>query len=169
MNIRRLVGLLILSTVIVTALYFIIENEQMIPSDTDFKIIDGRRLSPAHLQGKPVLIDFWSTSCKSCIQELPDLIAIYNEFSSEGLEIIGVTMPYDRPDIVLELTERHQIPYPIALDVTGEISQAFGNITMTPTYFLITPEGNIAVKVVGMIDPDKLRGSIKTMLQRQSH
>lgn len=168
MNTRCFAGLLILSTVLVSALYYIFQNDQRIPSALDFNIIDGRRLSPDQLRGKPVLINFWSISCKSCIQELPDLIAIYNEFSSAGLEIIGVTMPYDRPDIVLELTDRYQIPYPVTLDVTGKISQAFGNVSVTPTHFLITPEGQIAEKVVGIIDPDKLRSRIKTMLELQS-
>lgn len=168
MNTRCFAGLLILSTVLLSASYYSIQNDLRIPSALDFNIIDGRRLSPDQLRGKPVLINFWSTSCKSCIQELPDLFALYNEFSSAGLEIIGVTMPYDRPDIVLKVTDRHQIPYPVALDVTGEISRAFGNVSVTPTHFLITPEGQIAEKVVGMIDPDKLRNRIKTMLELQS-
>jgi len=146
--------------------YYQNQSRQDAPADLVYKAIDGRTLTLEQLRGKTVLVDFWSTSCKSCIKEMPDLIALHQEFSPKGLEIIGVTMPYDRPDMVLKAAKDLQIPYPIALDIDGEISQAYGDVSVTPTHFLIAPDGKILDKIVGALDPVKFRDRIKTMLHK---
>lgn len=157
-----------LALVITTAGYFYSINLKRpdAPSDLVYKTIDGRSLTLEQLRGKTVLVDFWSTTCKSCLEEMPDLIALYNEFSTKGLEIIGVAMPSDRPDMVLKAAEDLTIPYPIALDIDGEITQAYGNVSVTPTHFLIAPDGKILDKIVGKIDMVKFRDRIKTMLHK---
>ena len=74
-------------------------------------------------------------------------------------------MPYDPPNRVLELTERKEIPYPIALDIEGVASKAFGNISATPTSFLIDSFGNIIQQKTGEMDIEQLRIKIKKLLQ----
>ncbi len=158
---------ILITAIILSGMTYLYQNHQTAPSDISFKIIDGRKLSLEQYRGKPVLIDFWSTNCASCLKELPDLIALYNKFSHEGFEIIGVAMPYDRPDLILQSAEKHKIPYPVSLDIDGEIAQAFGGIQVTPTHFLISPDGNIVDHIIGTIDPVKLRNKIKSMLPHQ--
>ncbi|MFK8069159.1 MAG: TlpA family protein disulfide reductase [Gammaproteobacteria bacterium] len=158
---------LLITALIAIGLSYLYRNHQTVPSDLTFKIIDGRQLSLEKYRGKLVLIDFWSTNCASCIKELPDLIALYNEFSLEGFEIIGVAMPYDRPDLILQSAEKHKIPYPVSLDLDGEITQAFGGVQFTPTHFLIAPDGKIVDHIIGTIDPVKLRDKIKSLLPHQ--
>ena len=154
--------------IVVAISYFYNQNQNRpdVPADLVYKTIDGRSITLEQLRGKTVLVDFWSTSCKSCIKEMPDLIALHKEFSSKGLEIIGVAMPYDRPDMVLKAAEDLQIPYPVALDIDGEIIRAYGNVSVTPTHFLIAPDGKILDKIVGKIDMVKFRDRIKTMLHK---
>lgn len=130
-----------------------------------FKIIDGRTLTLAALRGQPVLVTFWSTTCPSCIKEIPHLMDLYKEFSPQGFEIIAVAMPYDRPDFVLALAKKRDIPYPIALDIQSEAVRAFGNVNNTPTSFLIAPDGRIVKHEVGVMDFVQLRRSIMGMLQ----
>lgn len=121
-------------------------------SDVSFTLIDGRRISVKQLQGRPVLVTFWATTCASCIKEIPDLINLYDKFSAKGLEIIAVAMPYDRPDHVLEMVKAHKLPYPIALDIDARIVRAFGDVRVTPNNFLITPNGKIIKHHVGILD-----------------
>jgi len=132
------------------------------------KITDGRVINLQELQGKPVLITFWATSCRSCLKEIPHLITLYNELSDKGLEIIGVAMSYDPPNQVIELIERGQVSYPIALDVDGSIAMAFDNVMLTPTFFLISPEGRIIKYRRGEMDMDKLEQQIRDLLFKQS-
>jgi peroxiredoxin len=116
------------------------------------------------LHGRPVLVTFWATSCSGCIKEMPHLIELYKELAPKGLEIIGIAMSYDRPDHILEMQKRKQIPYPIVYDGVNEASQAFGGIRLTPTTFLINPKGQIVKQKLGEMDMKLLHAQILTML-----
>ena len=119
--------------------------------------IDGEELSLASLRGKPLLLTFWATSCPGCIREMPHLIELYEELSPQGLEIIGVAMSYDKPSHVLSMRKARNIPYPVALDIHGAAAQAFGNVRLTPTSFLIAPDGRIVFQTLGERDMPTLR------------
>ena len=133
--------------------------------DISLNIIDGRKIEFSSLRGNPLLVTFWSTTCSTCIKEMPHLVELYKQLNKDGLEIIGIAMPYDPPNRVLELTERKEIPYPIALDIEGVASKAFGNISATPTSFLIDSLGNIIQQKTGEMDIEQLRIKIKKLLQ----
>lgn len=53
---------------------------------------DGKKLSLKEAMGKVTIIDFWASWCKPCRQENPNVVALYNEFHSKGLNIIGVSL-----------------------------------------------------------------------------
>jgi len=114
-----------------------------------FKTLKGETIAMTDLKGKPVLITFWATDCSSCLQEIPDLIALHQQYSPLGLTIIAVAMPYDPPNHVLELSTAKQLPYAIALDPTAQHTQAFGNVQFTPTSFLIDRDGKVAMQHTG--------------------
>ena len=134
--------------------------------DVTLQITDGSSVSLEKLQHRPVLVTFWATSCVSCVREIPHLISLYNDFSDQGLEIIGVAMPYDRPDRVLAMIAKKKINYPIALDIEGKAIAAFGfgNTLVTPTSFLIAPGGKIVKHAIGEMNMKKLRQTILDML-----
>ena len=128
--------------------------------------IDGEELQLASLRGKPLLLTFWATSCPGCIREMPHLIELYEELSPQGLEIIGVAMSYDKPSHVLSMRKARNIPYPVALDIHGAAAQAFGNVRLTPTSFLIAPDGRIVFQKIGEMDMPTLRNNILAMLKQ---
>lgn len=133
-----------------------------------FRITDGQRINLQELHGQPVLVTFWATTCPGCIKEMPHLISLYEEFSGGGLEIIGVAMYYDPPNQVMKMIENRQIPYPVSLDPDGKIAQAFDNVMLTPTSFLIAPDGTIVRHKVGEMNMDKLEQQIRDLLFQQS-
>lgn len=126
--------------------------------------LDGRTLTLEQLRGKPVLVTFWATTCPSCIEEIPQLVELYRELNSKGLEIIGVAMAYDPPEQVRALAKQRQIPYPIVLDTQERIAREFDNVRLTPTSVLISPEGRIVHYRLGLLDMPKLRDTIQKML-----
>ena len=134
--------------------------------DISFTTIDGKQVDLKTLKGKPVLVTFWATTCPGCIKEMPHLIELYHELHNKGLEIIGVAMPYDRPDHVLEMRNRKNIPYPIALDLKGEAVSAFGHVRLTPSSFLINPEGVIVKHKIGEMDMKHIHNLIISMLPK---
>ena len=126
--------------------------------------IDGRRFDSAAVEGRPVLVTFWSTTCRICLQEMPDLEALYRRLSPQGFEIIAVSMPWDPPDEVVRLAQARALPYPVALDVNGTIARAFGDVSVTPTHFLVGPGGDIAFRSTGALDFAGLDERLQSML-----
>lgn len=131
------------------------------------QLIDGKKLNLQSLKGRPVLITFWATSCPGCIKEMPHLVELYNELHPKGLEIIGIAMPYDRPDYVMEMVKRKKLPYPIAFDLKGEAIRAFGNVSLTPTTFLIDDKGNIIKHKIGEMKMEVWKKRIISILDKK--
>lgn len=128
--------------------------------------IDGRELNLADYRGQPLLITFWATSCPGCLREMPHLIELYRELAPQGLEIIAIAMDYDPPSHVLAMRDARRIPYPIALDIHADAARAFGDVRVTPTSFLIAPDGRIVYHMTGEMSMDRLRKDIIDMLQQ---
>lgn len=132
--------------------------------DVALRTIDGNEIHLAQLRGKPVLVTFWATSCPGCVKEIPHLIDLYREFAPQGLQLVAVAMSYDPPDHVLAMRDTRQIPYPIALDITGDAARAFGDVRLTPTSFLIAPDGRIVRQKIGEMEMTDVRAQILAML-----
>lgn len=128
----------------------------------ELPIVDGQRLS---LPGKPSLVTFWATSCGPCLQEIPHLIELYQTFAPQGLQLIAVAMPYDPPNHVMAMRAARRLPYPIALDIQGEATRAFGDVRNTPTSFLIAADGQVVHQRVGALDMPALRQQIRQLLE----
>ncbi len=126
---------------------------------------DGDKLPLESLSGRPLLVTFWSTTCATCIREMPHLAALHDELAPRGLEIIGISMYYDPPNQVLAMRKSRNIPYTIALDMRAEASQAFGDIRVTPSTFLIAPDGRIVYRQAGMLSMERVKKRILALLE----
>jgi len=125
----------------------------------------GERIPLAGMRGKPLLLTFWATTCPSCMKEMPHLIDLYHELSPRGLKVIGIAMYYDPPNRVLAVQKSHSIPYTIALDIDALAARAFGDVELTPTTFLIAPDGRVVYQKTGSMDMDVVRNGILAMLK----
>lgn len=126
--------------------------------------LEGHRLALTDLRGRPVLINFWSTTCPGCIREIPHLVDLYQAYAPRGLQIIGIAMAYDPPSHVVAFDKARAIPYPLALDIDSRAAQAFGGVQATPTSFLVAPDGDIVYRQSGELDMDKVRRLVSDML-----
>ena len=126
--------------------------------------LQGKQLRFAELRGRPVLVTFWSISCPSCIEDIAELTALYKALAGRGLEIIAIAMPYDPPSHVLALSRSRQIPYPVALDIRGEAARAFGDVHLTPTTFVIAPDGRVREQHTGALDVERVRALVLSLL-----
>ena len=158
------IGLIILALCLTAGFYWFSFVRPVMAPAIAFKIVDGRTLELTQLQGQPILVVFWATTCASCVKEIPHLVELYQDLSPRGLEIIAVAMAYDPPNQVMEMRQRKQIPYPIALDVQGKVAMAFGDVQQTPTAFLINPQGQIAQQAIGRLNLAQLRTTLESML-----
>lgn len=127
--------------------------------------LDGNAVELASLRGKPVLVTFWATSCTGCVKEIPHLIELYQEFAPQGLQLLAIAMSYDPPNHVIAMRDARKLPYTIALDIDGNAARAFGDVRLTPTSFLIAPDGRIVREKVGELDMDEVRAQLRAMLK----
>jgi thiol-disulfide isomerase/thioredoxin len=132
--------------------------------DITLTTLQGKELSIPIPQGGPLLVNFWATSCPGCLEEIPHLIELYKELAARGFQVIGIAMAYDPPNRVIALSQSKQIPYPIALDIRGEAAKAFGNVSLTPSSFLIAPGGRIIHRQTGELELNKIRSLVVDML-----
>jgi peroxiredoxin len=137
------------------AIYLSVHQRSQVPEVT-FTTIEGKKISLSSLRGKMVLVNFWATDCPGCIKEMPKLVKTYEKYRNQGLEIIAVAMPDDPPTEVVNYTRKNNIPFPVMDDGDGAITNAFGEIRLTPTTIIISPDGKMLGKTIGEIDFSQL-------------
>jgi peroxiredoxin len=120
--------------------------------DTRFVLLDGSQTSTQALRGKVFLINFWATSCISCVAEMPKLVQTHQQFQARGYETLAVAMSYDPPAYVVNFSQSRQLPFKVAIDNTGAVAKAWGDVKITPTTFLVNKRGEIVKQYVG--EPD---------------
>ncbi len=117
-----------------------------------FVLLDGSTLTTRDLLGKVTLVNFWATTCVSCVQKMPALVDTYQRFRERGFETIAVAMQHDPPDWVANFASTRQLPFRVALDNTGEIARDWGDVRLTPTTYVVDKRGRIAKRYLG--DPN---------------
>jgi peroxiredoxin len=128
--------------------YWSVSKREVIP-DVTFVSLQGQKISSQDLRGKVVMINFWATSCTTCIKEMPDMIATYNKYKSQGLQYVAVAMSYDPPNYVLNFAETRKLPFTVALDTQGKLAKSFGDVQLTPTTLVVNKQGEIIKRYVG--------------------
>lgn len=130
----------------------------------DYVLLNGQKASSRDWSGKVMLVNFWATSCATCVKEMPQIVATYDKFKDRGLDTVAVAMSYDPPAFVAKYAETRKLPFGVAIDNTGTVAQAFGSVQMTPTTFLINKRGEIVKRFVGEPDFAALHGLIEQLL-----
>ncbi|SFM23088.1 Peroxiredoxin [Ectothiorhodospira mobilis] len=126
--------------------------------------LEGDPLDLGGLRGRPLLITFWASDCSSCLEEIPHLNALHRDYGQRGVEVIGIAMHYDPAKEVARTAERRGIAYTVALDRKGDAAEAFGNVQLTPTTFLISPKGRIVYQKMGPPDWERVEGTLEDWL-----
>jgi peroxiredoxin len=157
----------LLFAVILSGLLFAIiwmknSNTQLAP-DISFSDIDGQQHTLSQYANKPVLMIFWATDCSGCVQEMPELNALYQNYADQGLAMIGVAMSHDSPEHINAMREQRQLPYTLTWDQNDEIATAFNRVRVTPTHFLIAPNGEIVMRKIGALNFEQLREKLHGM------
>jgi peroxiredoxin len=143
---KVVVALLVLALAAVG--YWSITKRETIP-DVTFVDLQGRKITSQDLRGKVVMVNFWATSCTTCVKEMPEMVATYNKYKAQGLQYVAVAMSYDPPNYVLNFTETRGLPFTVALDPEGKLAKSFGDVQLTPTTFVINKQGEIIKRYVG--------------------
>ena len=138
-----------------------VKNPQPVPAFTILSL-DGQTISPAHLDGKVVLLNFWATWCPPCREEIPDLIELQDKYGGR-LQIIGLSVDTGSQETVKRFVQERKINYPVAI-ASPELEAKFGGVMGLPTSFLVDTEGRVVQKHVGLHEPILYDREIRVLL-----
>jgi peroxiredoxin len=95
---------------------------------------------------------------------MPQLVSTHQKFMNRGFDTLAVAMSYDPPSYVVNFAQSRQLPFKVAIDNTGAVAKAWGDIQLTPTTFLIDKQGKIVKRYVGAPNFAELHALIDKLL-----
>jgi len=123
--------------------------------------LDGQSFDLAKLKGKVVLVNYWATWCAPCRKEMPKLDAFYRRYHDRGLEIIGISIDFDR-DLDKARRVAQGVSYPTA--VAKSISDdGFGIPKGVPITWIIDRDGKVRDRMIEVRD-ELLNGIVVPLL-----
>ncbi|MEY3782460.1 MAG: hypothetical protein RIS97_638 [Pseudomonadota bacterium] len=132
--------------------------------ESTFILLDGSKINTASLKGKVTLVNFWATSCTTCVAEMPKMIATYDKYKTKGFDTVAVAMSYDPPAYVVNYAETRKLPFKVAIDNTGAVAKAWDEVKLTPTTYIVNKQGQIVKRYVGEPDFAELHVLIEKLL-----
>ena len=134
----------------------------------DFTLTDqfGTEHTLSAYKEKVVFLNFWTTWCPYCVQEMPEIEDLYHELGEnrENVIILGIGAPnsYDTVDEkgITDFLEQHGWTYPVLMDKTGKIFEIYGAQSL-PTTWLIRADGNLMGYVPGAMDKETMMNLIR--------
>lgn len=104
----------------------------------------GGTVNASDYRGRVLLVIFWSTWCKPCTEDLPQILSLYNQYRRLGFEVVGVNLD-TTPELIQPYINEHKVPWPSIHEPGGLESgpgKAFGIISL-PTMFLVDKNGTV--------------------------
>lgn len=121
--------------------------------------LEGRAGKLSDYRGKVLILDFWATWCGPCRILIPHFKSLYDQYKDAGFEVIGIAMDHGGVKVVKPFVEKHEINYPNFIG-NNEVAMKYGGLRGIPTTFIITQDGRIYKKYVGV--PPNPRNTFET-------
>ena len=128
----------------------------------ELKNLEGNDISLSDFRGKNVILNFWTSWCEPCVNEMDDFQKIYDEFKDENLEIIAVNVGEDE-ETVKKFFDENKYTFECLLDKENKVTYEY-NVTSVPTTYVINKNGEIEGIFHSQINYDTIKG-IKTVLE----
>ena len=145
-----------------------------------FTTIDGKALDAKALKGKILVLDFWATWCGPCMQAVPHMVKLNEEYGNKGVVIIGISADRSLEPLKRAIVQ-HKMDWVHVHDEGGRIAGQFG-VRGYPTIFIVSPDfkvlweghpNNLDAALAGafknhppiLVDAKMLKGAKETLAQ----
>ena len=141
-------------TISITISVFMILQQKKLP---DFNLIDidGNKHTKSMYENNYLIVNYWATWCKPCLEEIPILNTINKEY--KNVKILGFNHEHTGYEKIKEFQEKLKINYAIFPNVAENNFDEFGKITVLPTTHIYNKEDVLIEKIIGIVDEKKLK------------
>jgi cytochrome c biogenesis protein CcmG/thiol:disulfide interchange protein DsbE len=128
------------------------------------KDLANKDVSLTAYKGKVILLDFWATWCAPCKVEIPWFIEFQQKYGPRGFQVVGISVDDTREQLEPYVKEM-KMSYPVLQGLGQDaVTEAYGPIVGLPVTALISRDGNICAKHIGMARKDEIERQIKALL-----
>ncbi|WP_141897670.1 TlpA family protein disulfide reductase [Paramicrobacterium agarici] len=141
----------------------IAESNRGEPVDFSGTTESGDEISSSDLVGDVVVVNFWYASCAPCRAEAPILDKVFEEYSDDGVEFVGVNLR-DQPGTAASFNDTYDVGYSSIIDVdTGSVKLAFADTVppnSVPTTIVLDKQGRVAARILGAIEDTSILSTL---------
>lgn len=141
------------------------DQRQPFAMDMTLPALHGPAQPLSKLHGQVVLLNFWATWCYPCRAEMPSMQALYDAYQHAGFTILAIASDTQGQSVVGPFAEKHQLTFPILLDVHNTVGAQL-QLSGIPTSYLLDKHSRIARIEIGVRNwnSQSVRQSIKALL-----
>ena len=137
----------------------------------DFTLLDtnGKTHSLSDYRGRPVIINFWTTWCPPCREELPSMNRAWHLLEEEGIAMLAINMGEDE-DTIFIFSADYPTDFPVLMDKSGDVIEQWP-VKGLPTTYVIAPDGTIAYRAIGSREWDakELLDTVRALRETVTH
>ena len=128
--------------------------------------VDGKLQDVEQWRGKIMVVNFWASWCGPCLKEIPEFIALQNEYGAKNVQFIGIAIEDREP--VVEYLQRVKVNYPVLVagDAGSGLARQWGNIiNAVPFTVIVNPQGQIVHRQPGELSRQQFIEHVQPLLE----
>lgn len=125
---------------------------------------DEKTIASEQFKGQVVLVTFFATWCRPCMEEIPSLIHLQDQFGKQGFSVVAISVDQSGKKPVKKVMDKKGINYPVLM-ADAKVTRDFGGIVGIPTSFLVNRDGNIVKSYPGYVQHAVFANDIEKIIQ----
>ena len=137
--------------------------------DCVVEMLDGEDMALEDMKGRVVLVDFWATWCKPCLETMPRLQELHGAYSDRGFDVWGVSIDEEKNRVrkIRRMVGKLEITYPIFVDAKETPAWYQFKVKAIPAMYLLDGESRIVAQWTGKIDYEELEREVLKQLAKR--